>query len=268
MVEITYRESGSAMEMDTHWHNAYEMIYVTEGSVRFTLPGKTYEAGKGSLLFISNLEQHQVKVLRFPYKRYCILIKPQCLASLAEDPALVSVFKYRPRNFTHLLSLSPSDAGDFEGRVREMHGESLAKKAFWESAVISGFRLLLISLYRNHPSAFPVTAPVKAADMVFQAQKYIEEHCTEELSLSLVSGLFYTDRYYLSHLFRQVTGYTFKEYVILQRLAKAKDLLFYTSGSVTQVAAEAGFGNLNHFIRIFRKYTGTTPLQYRKIAHK
>jgi AraC-like DNA-binding protein len=70
--------------------------------------------------------------------------------------------------------------------------------------------------------------------------------------------------YYLSRLFKKVSGYTFKEYLILQRIANAKSLLVYTDYNVTQICMKSGFNNVNHFIRTFKKQEGITPYQYRK----
>ncbi|MDF2544534.1 MAG: hypothetical protein K0S47_4252, partial [Herbinix sp.] len=101
-------------------------------------------------------------------------------------------------------------------------------------------------------------------NIIFEIQKYMDENLTEEITLEEISKKFYMNRFYLSHQFKEVTGYSFKEYLILQRLSRAKHLLFHTLLDITDVGIESGFHNVNHFIRIFKKYEKTTPYQYRK----
>ena len=52
---------------------------------------------------------------------------------------------------------------------------------------------------------------------------------------------------------------------MLYRLAVAKSLLYSTELSVSEVAEQTGFGDVNNFIRYFKNDTGVTPLHYRKV---
>jgi AraC-like DNA-binding protein len=72
--------------------------------------------------------------------------------------------------------------------------------------------------------------------------------------------------YYLCHLFKAVTGFSIKNYLIQYRISRSKDLLVLTSDDMTMVGSACGFQNVNHFIRTFRRLVGITPYQYRKKA--
>ena len=69
---------------------------------------------------------------------------------------------------------------------------------------------------------------------------------------------------YLSRVFRQSTGQTFKEYVTYVRMEEAKRLLLNTDYPILDIAISVGFDNAAYFAQVFRKHTGLTPLQYRK----
>jgi len=105
-------------------------------------------------------------------------------------------------------------------------------------------------------------------ETILRIQKYLEDNYSEEITLEEVSRRFYINAFYLSHSFKKLTGFGFKEYLILQRISRAKDFLFHTPDDITRVSLNVGFNNVNHFIRIFKKYEGLTPLQYRKNAGK
>ncbi|OQB15598.1 MAG: Bifunctional transcriptional activator/DNA repair enzyme AdaA [Firmicutes bacterium ADurb.Bin193] len=263
-VRIKYNEARKDMKLEQHSHNFYQIIYIKEGLIEFKINGKKYTAGKNSLIFISNLESHELKVLEYPYKRYYVLIKPHYLHSLISEPVLVSIFKHRPAHFNHVIALRPEDSVYVSNTFKSMYDEASTSMPFWEFTLCSYFFLLLTFLFRKYKDSFPITTINKPMETILDVQKYIEQHFTENIVLEEVSKRFYSNKFYMSHLFKKITGFSFKEYLILQRILKSKELLINSSESITHVGLYSGFNNVNHFIRIFRQYEGITPYQYRK----
>ncbi|MBR2562605.1 MAG: helix-turn-helix transcriptional regulator, partial [Eubacterium sp.] len=68
---------------------------------------------------------------------------------------------------------------------------------------------------------------------------------------------------YLSTLFKQVTGQTFKEYLNHVRIQEAQRLLTHTDYPIMEISIACGFSDQSYFTKVFRKYTGLTPRQYR-----
>jgi|GEM_PF-1525155 len=66
-------------------------------------------------------------------------------------------------------------------------------------------------------------------------------------------------------IFRQETGFSPVEYLTLLRIQKAKNLLLQTTASVTDIAFDLGFSSSQYFASAFRKITGTTPREFRKL---
>jgi len=262
-LEIYYRETVEDFELKSHFHNSHEIICIVEGKVNIKINERTYEINKNSLVFISNLESHEIKVLEYPYKRYFILIKPDYLQCLINDPVLASILKHRPDCFNHVISLDSGSSPEIMKIIQSMNEEVLNRKDFWEETLGSQLHILLVMLYRNYRNLFPLSMQDNAS-RILEVQKYIEEHYLEQISLKETARKFYMDMYYLSHTFKKVTGYTFRDYLTLQRISKARDLLFYTSEDITRIGLNSGFHNVNHFIRIFKKFEGITPYQYRK----
>ncbi len=71
-------------------------------------------------------------------------------------------------------------------------------------------------------------------------------------------------QYYFSRLFKQAMGVSPYQYVMQQRIERAKYLLRTTSLSVAEIAPQVGFSTQNQLTIQFRKFTGTTPSGYRK----
>ena len=101
---------------------------------------------------------------------------------------------------------------------------------------------------------------------IWKARKYIEEHADEELSLTQVAKVVNMNANYLSEKFKQVTGTNFVEYVARTRFANACDLLRKSNLRISEIAFAAGFQSLSQFNRVFKRFSGKSPTQYRTIA--
>lgn len=66
-----------------------------------------------------------------------------------------------------------------------------------------------------------------------------------------------------SHLFTKKTGMSPLKYVLSLRIEEAKELLMYSSMSISEVAVSIGIAEPSYFSRIFRKYVGLSPTEYR-----
>ncbi|KYC37829.1 AraC family transcriptional regulator [Scytonema hofmannii PCC 7110] len=104
-------------------------------------------------------------------------------------------------------------------------------------------------------------------DKLKQAIEYINEHLTdkEKLSLEKIATKLNISHYYFCRLFKQSTGMAPHQYLIQQRVERAKQLLKHTKRTVTDVAIECGFANQSHFAKHFRQHTGVTPKEFRKM---
>lgn len=69
---------------------------------------------------------------------------------------------------------------------------------------------------------------------------------------------------YLSGLFSSVEGITLEQYIIHQKIEKAKELLFYDELNTSEIADRLGYSSVQHLSSQFRKVTGLTPSQFKK----
>ncbi len=97
-----------------------------------------------------------------------------------------------------------------------------------------------------------------------QTKQYIAGHVSEELSVEDLAARVHFNPDYLSRVFKKETGRTVSEYIMEYRCALAGELLKNTDLSVTMIASRSGYPNYAYFTRIFKKYSGCTPREYRK----
>nr|WP_286672589.1 helix-turn-helix transcriptional regulator [Cohnella hashimotonis] len=72
-------------------------------------------------------------------------------------------------------------------------------------------------------------------------------------------------RGYLSTYFKEKSGTNFVDYVMTYRMDKAKEILSRTDLKIQEVGQLVGYANVSTFIRVFKKQTGTTPGDYKKL---
>lgn len=96
------------------------------------------------------------------------------------------------------------------------------------------------------------------------AMTYIHQHLSESLSLEIVSNAVCINSAYLSELFIQEVHINFCDYVNMQRIKTAKNLLRNTTLSIQDIADRCGYKSISYFSTCFKKYAGETPSIYRK----
>ena len=92
---------------------------------------------------------------------------------------------------------------------------------------------------------------------------YIDTHHAGAIRLEDLQRRFYADRCHISHAFRQQTGFGVVEYIQYRRVAEAQKMLQSTTRSILDICMDCGFNNAQHFYRVFRRVTGTTPDRWR-----
>lgn len=124
----------------------------------------------------------------------------------------------------------------------------------------------LKSLISNIIEKVHSTNEKKANTLIEQIKEYIQKNMhNPDLSLSRVAKEFYISSSYLSRLFKQETTQTFVEYVTKIRIEKAVKLLKETDLKVYQVGEKIGIDDPHYFSIIFKKYTGLSINDFRKI---
>ncbi|MEX1029715.1 MAG: response regulator [Paenibacillaceae bacterium] len=93
---------------------------------------------------------------------------------------------------------------------------------------------------------------------------YIQNHFTRDISLDEVAEHMGLHPNYLSYLIKKMTTHSFVHHVSTFRVQKAKEILERRpSLALDQVSRNVGYENPRHFYKVFKKYEGTTPGEYR-----
>lgn len=122
---------------------------------------------------------------------------------------------------------------------------------------------LKISMFRQRVSS-PAEPEKQEERTITSITRYLQEHLSEEVSLSVLSDEFHLNSQYISQLFKNEIGVNFLTYFTNIRMERAKKLLLSTSLSVAEIAEQSGYGDYRVFTKVFKKSEGITPSQYRR----
>lgn len=256
------RYSQTDYPLHSHYHLSCEMVFVSAGAAEFIINGKSYMAEENSLVFISSYERHGVRIRRRPYRRYFAMIQVTELERAFPSSPLSGIFQNRPQDFSHCVSLQRA-APEPERLFARLLEERDSPNPYGEQMVRALLEEVLIHVYRVCPQNF-VPIETGAAGRVREVQRYIESHFAEDLHISDLAKAFYMNHCYMTHLFKKQVGYSPKQYLLLNRLSYAQELLENSNLPVSQIAFQCGFGDANNFIRAFRESFGLSPSQFRQ----
>ena len=99
---------------------------------------------------------------------------------------------------------------------------------------------------------------------VEEIQRQFENDIVRAYSLIELADEYHISKYYLSHIFKTVTGYSVMDYLKVLRIAKAKALIAKTTMSISEIVETCGFSDSSNFSRDFKSNTGLSPSDFRK----
>ncbi len=105
---------------------------------------------------------------------------------------------------------------------------------------------------------------ITCSKVIEETLNYIDEHYTENITLTSMAEIVYANASYLGYLFKKELGVSCVEYVNQKRIDRAARYLLETNMKVYEIMDNVGITDKNYFLRLFKKYKGKTPTEYRK----
>lgn len=281
---IIYQESTEGLSLDRicrqpgfsmpsrHFHGAYEIYYLVSGERHYFIGTRTYDVSAGSLVFIDRFQPHKTTQLGLGSH-------DRILVNLEDEPfsaPLASTGELFLEDFFKtcqgVLPLKEGDRAFAEGLLDEMAWELKRRRPGYRLAVLAALSRLLVFSRRLMDSPGLSLPPAPTASVphrkVDEAARFITDHCCEPLSLEDVAGHLFLNKSYLSRIFKQVTGFKVSEYIHMNRIKKAQELLAGTSMGITEISETLGYDSITYFERVFKRSTGLSPARYRRARKK
>lgn len=245
-----------------HKHNVHQMIYIIRGSMVCEIAGNKMTCAAPALVFIGNYEPHMILETSGDYARYVLAIDPYEAGREICPELLQSVLSFHPAGFLHVLDVS-SIAEEIKVLFSILYRERQAsdRLAEGEGVLLSA---LLYQLWRKFPEQFVTQKYGTAERIVAAVRMELECNFIQKLNLDALAEQHHISRYYLTHIFRQVTGYSLKEYLMLCRISYACHQLEENVRNIGEIAENSGFRDMSNFSRAFKERIGMSPTEFRK----
>ena len=149
-------------------------------------------------------------------------------------------------------------------QIWELDSRELAGSGFFDTASrtieddVEGLDTLFAALQQA------ISAQARSINpLTLQAVTYIIAGYSRDITLQAVAECINVAPTYLSHLFKKEVGVTFIDYFTMVRITSAKRMLLQTDKKIVDIATEVGFSDYRYFSRVFRKYAGKTPSEFK-----
>lgn len=192
-----------------------------------------------------------------------------------------SAVRYLEELFTEIVSqqISPKKARDVLqylvsgigelGQITELSEErenqTTLDDELMRKKTMPELKAWLLELCTQIAAQMKSSSSERTRQIAARIKNYIDESLTQDISLASISEYVNYSPTYVSKVFRQYYGTSYIDYVNSSRVKLSQELLLAEEElSVKEIGFRVGFNNLQSFFRIFKKYTGMTPLQYRE----
>lgn len=168
--------------------------------------------------------------------------------------------RIRAIELTTLLSRVAMDGGAKEDIIYELNSKLLP--VLYHEQSLDNLCLELQEVVENFMSAM-FWGLDKGNLYIRKVLRYMEDHFSDHLELSAVAEYVHLSPNYLSTLFRQVVGLSFREHLCRIRVEKSKQLLLSTEYCLADIAVAVGFPDQSYYCKVFKRIAGLTPGQFR-----
>lgn len=250
-----------------HEHQFHEVYLFLAGDASYIVEGRTYKLQPYDILLISNGDIHCPVAAKplLPYE--CILIWIgddlfQSLKSMGAD--LMICFKHAQQHGSRLFRPNKSDIDKILSFCNAIEAEQTENRFGGHIIVYSAIMQILVMLNRAYFETSDARyGEVQENELVNQILAYINNHIAENLTLECIASHFYISKDYLSHQFKQFTGFSTYQYIVKKRLKTAYNLL-HSGANVSEACYQCRFNDYSNFLKVFRREFGKNPSEVRK----
>ncbi|MFW6308516.1 MAG: helix-turn-helix domain-containing protein [bacterium] len=261
-----------------HFHDTYEIWYVLQGETKCFIEDKNYIVSNGDLLLIDKNILHRIMMQEQENtpERYVMEFKEDFLWDYLNNNDANFLLDCFKKNI-YILQLNLKEQFVIEDIFYKMlqEGKKQQPGFIYNLFFLTGELLLKLnrSLERISENkqekhgdvCFSYNHNDSAADEnILNLIKFINRNYTDNLDLDTISEKVHMSKYHFCRKFKDITGFTFVEYLNNYRVKEAQRILKNSDINVTRVSGEVGYNSISQFYKMFKKITGTSPLQYRK----
>lgn len=252
-----------------HRHSFFELVYIVTGTGKQCINNVKFNYKKGHFFLLTPQDAHSFEIesatqfffirfnegyIRKEGKNELIQRLEMVLRNARHDPGCVL------KNASDKLAVKPI----MEALIREFTNSDLYHKELIEQYI----NTLLVIVARNISLTLPESFNEKTEEKAIDILQYIQANIyyPEKLRAEQISKHFAISENYLGRYFKKHAGETFQQYILNYKLKLIENRLLHSNMRMSEIADEFGFTDKSHLNRLFKKYKGMNPGDFKKSA--
>ena len=254
---------------DEHHHTAFEITMVLCGSGVYSTKSTEFDFKDGDIFFFSTDEYHYIKTLNTNAEFINIHFEPRFIWSdnfgISNKELIKIFFSKKKKSMNKLEHTSLQTIRDLIFKIEE---EMDTKKPEYETMLKIYLVNILVEIIRSYDgqlSEFDISYTSQTLSYMETALNYIDEHLDTDLTLELLSDVAHMSKTYFCGQFRKLNGISPWEYITIKRIERAITYIKSTDLTKLEIAVKCGYNNTSNFYHAFKRVTGKTPSDYKKL---
>ena len=258
----------------TRKNNFFELIYVVSGTGIQIINNNQFQYRSGNLFLVTPQDIHSFEILtptKFFFLRFNeYYIKTNSQKGMQE---IVQRMEYILQNASHRPGCilkntvdKPLIASLIESVINEQTNQQIYHQKITEQIV----NAIITIVARNIALKLPKNIKETTGETVLEILHYIQENIynPKQLKANIISEHCNISLNYLGKYFKKQTGETLQEYISNYKLRLIEARLLNTDMRINEIADELHFSDESHLNKVFRKYKGINPSEFRKTFSK
>ena len=238
-----------------HWHEYFELLYFLEGNINVLFGNEIYHTKPGDFLIVNTNELHDIEHTSATH-HICLQISPQFFADVEFDNYIFKTYIHGDEYIKEYIE-KIADVWQRHEAAYDMEIKSLTYS-------------LMAYLVKNHTVDYLTGNAIQMRknklNIINEIVVYITNNYNQHMTTSTLAKEFHMTEQYFCHIFKQATDNTPIEFINKKRIEKAGVYLKTTDLSITDISLRVGFDSSHYFTRVFKKYMGVSPREYRNAA--
>lgn len=258
----------SFMNVPMHWHNEFELNYISAGKGEFLCGGLKFEAVEGDLLLLPPNMLHSA----YPCKDneliyHALVFHPALLGVTNNDRSTLECIRPMVNgNAQFNVHIQPSAKGYASVKAVAdqifscVHADSAQMDLLLKSELLKLFWLL----EQSGTITFQKDSGAGYHELIRPVLEYMSQNFREDICIEQLACLAHLSKSYFMRCFKETVGVGAMEHLTQLRISAACEALSGTQDKISDISYRCGYSNLSNFNRQFLKKVGCSPMEYRK----